>query len=174
MLHLERIDLQKTSHCTALTTLLNAYAQDPMGGGEPLHPKILEALPQQLAKRSDYLGILAFNRAHAIGLLNAFEGFSTFNAEPLLNIHDIYVAPVARGNRVAHHMLAAVEKISRQRGYCKMTLEVLRGNAVAKRVYSACGFHTYTLDASTGAAEFWQKELKASAQRADHSSGECY
>uniref|UniRef100_UPI0035583619 GNAT family N-acetyltransferase n=2 Tax=Pseudomonadota TaxID=1224 RepID=UPI0035583619 len=56
-------------------------------------------------------------------------------------------------------MLAKVEEIARQRGCCKLTLEVLEGNEVAKAAYQKQGFDGYQLDPQMGRAMFWQKVL---------------
>ncbi len=56
-------------------------------------------------------------------------------------------------------MFIAVEKISRERGYCKLTLEVLEGNIVAQNAYKKLGFSGYELDEKTGKAMFWEKVL---------------
>nr|GFD20020.1 hypothetical protein [Tanacetum cinerariifolium] len=54
-------------------------------------------------------------------------------------------------------MLTKVEEIARQRGCCKMTLEVLEGNEVALGAYRKLGFSDYQLDPQMGRALFWQK-----------------
>ncbi|MEX5689713.1 GNAT family N-acetyltransferase, partial [Pseudomonas silesiensis] len=52
-----------------------------------------------------------------------------------------------------------VEEIARQRGCCKLTLEVLEGNEVAQGAYRKLGFDNYQLSPETGRAMFWQKAL---------------
>lgn len=52
------------------------------------------------------------------------------------------------------------ETIAQQRGYCKMTLEVLQANQSAQALYRKVGFAGYTLDPSQGQALFWQKLLQ--------------
>jgi hypothetical protein len=54
-----------------------------------------------------------------VGLVNCFEGFSTFACRPLVNVHDLVVAASHRGRRVGEQMLAAVEHIACARGACK-------------------------------------------------------
>ncbi len=95
----------------------------------------------------------------AVGLVNCLEGFSTFACRPLVNIHDVAVLPAWRGQRVAQKMFALVEQIARQRGACKLTLEVLQGNAPALRAYEREGFEGYALDPAMGQARFMQKSL---------------
>ena len=56
-------------------------------------------------------------------------------------------------------LLGAVEAEARRRGACKVTLEVLSGNARAKALYVALGYNDYQLDPEAGHALFWQKKL---------------
>ena len=101
----------------------------------------------------------AFDGPLPVGLLIGFEGFSTFACKPLLNVHDISVRPVQRGKGIARKLLDAAEAEARQRGCCKLTLEVLEGNARARSVYEAAGYHAYELDPGMGHALFLEKPL---------------
>ena len=56
-------------------------------------------------------------------------------------------------------MLGKVELLARDRGCCKLTLEVLEGNAVARSAYEKFGFTGYELDPAMGKAHFWEKKL---------------
>jgi ribosomal protein S18 acetylase RimI-like enzyme len=56
-------------------------------------------------------------------------------------------------------MMGEVERIARERGACKLTLEVLSGNAPAMRLYRRIGFAGYQLDPAMGSAQFLQKWL---------------
>ena len=51
------------------------------------------------------------------------------------------------------------QRIARQRGCCKVTLEVLEGNTSAQAAYRRAGFEGYQLDPVMGRAMFWQKWL---------------
>ena len=154
-----RADYANPVHAEALVSLLDAYANDPMGGGEPLKDFVKVNLVKALAARPQAFSVLAFVGAQPVGLVNCFEGFSTFACQPLVNIHDIAVLPEYRGQRVAEKMLALVEKIARERGACKLTLEVLQGNVGAVRLYHRVGFASYQLDPAAGSAQFLQKWL---------------
>jgi GNAT superfamily N-acetyltransferase len=94
-----------------------------------------------------------------VGLINCFEGFSTFACRPLVNVHDVVVLESHRGRRITQRMLAKVEEEARRRGACKLTLEVLSGNARAMKAYARDGFAGYQLDPSFGTATFMQKKL---------------
>lgn len=67
-------------HAEAIALVLNHYAQDPMGGGQPLDADLLRQLPGELAKRPHAFSVLAFVGGEPAGLVNCFEGFSTLPA----------------------------------------------------------------------------------------------
>lgn len=146
-------------HAEAIGFLLNQYAEDAMGGGQSLSLDTREQLAIELAKRPHAFSVLAFISGEPVGLVNCFEGFSTFACRPLVNIHDVVVIESARGQGISQKMLTKVEEIARQRGCCKMTLEVLEGNEVAQGAYRKLGFSDYQLDPQMGRALFWQKSL---------------
>ena len=161
-LRLCRADYSNPIHASALVGLLDAYAQDPAGGAEPLSDFTKANLPAALQARPSVFSVLAFDDALAglpVGLVNCVEGFSTFACQPLVNIHDVVVAASHRGLRIAEQMLALVEQLARERGACKLTLEVLSGNAPAAKLYRRVGFDNYQLDPSMGHAQFMQKWL---------------
>lgn len=158
-LEVVRADYARPAHADALVFLLNAYASDPAGGAEPLSDYARQHLVQELAKRPQAYSVLAFLGGQPVGLVNAIEGFSTFKCRPLVNVHDVAVLPGYRGLRIAERMLDLVETVARERGACKLTLEVLEGNAPAVRLYQRIGFAGYELDPAMGQARFMQKWL---------------
>ncbi len=159
MLAVRRVDYQDQAQAQALVMLLDAYARDPMGGGDGLSEEVKSRLCRDLAQRSDAVSFIAWEDAQPLGLINCIEGYSTFKAQPLMNIHDIAVLPAHRGRGVGQALLAAAEAHARERGCCKLTLEVLTGNSVALRSYQRFGFAPYVLDPSAGQASFMQKWL---------------
>ena len=158
-LHIHRADYRDPAHAEALVFLLDAYARDTAGGGQPLSDFARTHLVAELAARPQAFSVLAFDGAQPVGLVNCIEGFSTFACRPLVNVHDVVVLASHRGRRVGELMLAEVEAIARERGACKLTLEVLQGNASAIRLYERIGFAAYQLDPALGQAQFLQKWL---------------
>lgn len=152
-------DYDNPVHAAALVALLDAYAQDPAGGGDALADDVKARLVPELARRPQAFSVLAFDGDEAVGLVNAIEGFSTFKARPLVNVHDVVVRASHRGRRVGEQMLNLVAQVARQRGACKLTLEVLAGNAPAQALYRRLGFAGYQLDPAMGQAQFMQKWL---------------
>ena len=188
-LHIHRVDYLAARDASDLRMLLDLYARDPMGGAEPLQAKALERLCADLARRPDAASFLAYRpsgqpslpdlsetgeshgqpspssageslaRWAPVGLINCFEGYSTFKAQPLLNVHDIVVHPRVRGQGIGKALLAAAQQLAIDRGCCKLTLEVLSGNTVAMKSYDRFGFAHYQLDPEAGHAVLMQKWL---------------
>jgi ribosomal protein S18 acetylase RimI-like enzyme len=143
----------------ALIDMLDMYARDPMGGGEPLAMDTRLRLCDGLSRVAGAISWLALKDGQPVGLLNALPGYSTFKAQPLMNVHDIAVDPAHRGQGVGQALLAAAEAHARALGCCKITLEVLSGNTLAQRSYERFGFEQYSLSPETGQALFMQKWL---------------
>jgi ribosomal protein S18 acetylase RimI-like enzyme len=157
-----RADYADPKHIDALLALLDSYARDPMGGAEPLSEFTRKHLPEALKARPFMFSVLAFDDAQSglpVGLINCVEGFSTFACQPLVNVHDVVVLASHRGQRLAEQMLAQVEALAKERGACKLTLEVLAGNLSAQKLYRRVGFDNYQLDPGMGYAQFMQKWL---------------
>jgi GNAT superfamily N-acetyltransferase len=142
-----------------VVALLDAYARDPMGRGEPLADDVKARLTGDLAANPHAFSLLARIDDKAVGLANCFMGYSTFAAAPLVNIHDFAVLPGHRGTGIGKALMAAIEAEALKRGACKVTLEVLSGNHPAKALYAAQGYGDYQLDPASGHALFWQKRL---------------
>lgn len=154
-------DLASEAHSRAIVELLDHYARDPMGGGVPLAASTRANLIGELRKRNTAHVILALVDDEPAGLVNCFEGFSTFACKPLLNIHDVVVAAAHRGKGLSKMMLEQAQTLALRLGCCKMTLEVLEGNTVAQAAYRTFGFAGYELDPQMGRAMFWEKKLPA-------------
>lgn len=152
-------DYANAQDALAIVLLLDAYASDPAGGGEGLSDFAKTHLVPALAARPQAYSVLAFDGDVPVGLVNCIEGFSTFKCRPLVNVHDVAVLASHRGQRIAERMLAEAECIARERGACKLTLEVLSGNTPAVKLYQRIGFEGYQLDPAMGTASFMQKWL---------------
>lgn len=152
-------DFNNEQHKKEIPMLLDAYASDPMGGGSPLSNTVKQHLVSALARLPHAFSVIAYVDGAPAGLINCFEGFSTFACQPLVNIHDVVVLPEFRGSGISQRMLEKIEDIARAKNCCKITLEVLSNNDVAKSAYRKFGFSGYELDPKAGTAQFWQKLL---------------
>lgn len=152
-------DYGHPSDAAAVVALLDAYASDPAGGGEPLSDFVKTNLVRELAARPQAYSVLAFDGEQPVGLVNCIEGFSSFKCKPLVNVHDVAVLASHRGRGIAEAMLAEAERIAVERGAVKMTLEVLSGNVPAVKLYRRIGYEGYQLDPAMGTAQFFHKWL---------------
>lgn len=159
MVVVKQADLSLQKDADAIVTLLNEYAEHEMGGGEGLSEFTKKNLVRELSKRSYYVGFLVYVDDVPAGLVNCFEMFSTFQCSPILNIHDVVVSADFRGQELSKALFAAVERYAVERGCCKVTLEVLEGNLVAKQAYESMGYAGYELDPKMGKALFYEKSL---------------
>ena len=152
-------DLNNPKHANALIFLLNQYAQDPMGGSEPLSEYTQKNLVAEIKKRDAVHVILAHVDGTPAGLINVIEGFSTFACKSLLNIHDVMVDKPFRGLGLSRKMFEKVEQLAHELNCCKLTLEVLDNNTLAKTAYKNFGFQGYQLVPEQGQAVFMEKKL---------------
>lgn len=137
--------------------LLDQYACDPMGGGQPLSQRVIDNLIQSLSQVDGAFSVLCLVGGKAVGLANCFQGFSTFKCQSLINVHDVIVRSDYRGQGISLKMLEQVQHEAKERGCCKLTLEVLEGNVIAQSVYKRFGFDAFELLPRMGKAWFWQK-----------------
>jgi ribosomal protein S18 acetylase RimI-like enzyme len=152
-------DLTSIEHQKAVLKLTQAYASDPMGGGEALSAEVLDLLIPGLQATPHSLIFLAYLESFPIGIATCFRGFSTFLAKPLLNIHDIAVLPQYRGQGIGQKLIAAVEAKGIEIGCGKLTLEVQSKNLIAQQTYKRAGFNNDRNPQSTGRVFFLVKYL---------------
>ena len=103
--------------------------------------------------------LLAYVKEKAVGLATCFRGFSTFSALPVIQIEDFFVLPDYRGLGIGQQLLAAIERIARQLGCCKVTLEVQEHNMRARRLYERSGFAQAVYGETTGGSLHYWKRL---------------
>ena len=152
-------DYTNKNHAQDIVSLLNHYALDSAGGGIELNNYAQENLVQELAKLSFAFSILCYVETLPVGLVNCFTLFSTFKCQPVVNIHDLIVVNQYRRKGISQLLLNEVEKVAREKGACKITLEVLEKNYIAKNSYAKFGFIGYELDPKYGKAIFMEKSL---------------
>ena len=153
------VDYQDSQQMSHLIQQLSLYALDDMGGGEDLSEVVKQRLLIDLPQQQQNFSLLAWVGDECAGMTNCLWGYSTFAAQPLVNIHDLGVQKEYRGMGISTALLIAIEAHAGTRSACKVTLEVLGNNFIAKASYSKFGFNAYELSAGTGKAEFWQKYL---------------
>ena len=153
------VDLEREDHQRDVLALTAAYALDPMGNGGALSREDLDRLIPGLRSHPTTIIFVAYRGGQAVGIATCFRGFSTFRAQPLINVHDLAVLPEHRGRGTGRALLAAVEQKARAMGCCRLTLEVYQNNQPARRTYARAGFSQAGAGQPGGGALFYMKSL---------------
>ncbi len=130
-------DFESAAHREGILDVLNSW--------EPLGSDVRDRLVPGLRDHPTTWVLLAVSEGRPVGVAVCFLGFSTFQARPLLNIHDLAVLPEWRGKGIGRALLAHAEDRARRRGCCKLTLEVLDDNARARGLYESFGFSDFVV-----------------------------
>lgn len=139
-MHIHIADLQNPVQQQAIVDLLEMYSQHEFGSGKPLPADVRARLIPGLQAQPGQLIFLAWDETHPIGLAICFLGFSSFKAKPLINVHDLAVAPAYRGQGVGRALLTAIDDEARRRDCCRVTLEVRSDNLQAQHLYRRLGY----------------------------------
>lgn len=152
-------DLDDPRQADAVCDLVDAYARDSMGGGEPLPREVLDALVPRLRRHPTTHVWLAWDGDAPVGAAVCFLGFTTFQARPLLNVHDLVVLASHRRRGLGRALLEAVESGARALGCCRVTLEVREDNAPARALYAEFGLRGERLGGRERAMYFLSKAI---------------
>ena len=152
-------DLANAEHQHAVIAMLDAYMQDPMEGGTPMPDATKRDLIPGLRAHPACYVFLAYRGNTPVGLSICFLGFSTFNAQPLINIHDMFVDASVRGTGIGRMLLEKIENKARALRCCRLTLEVREDNYVARGLYRKVGFDRVLIGPKNIPMEFWRKPL---------------
>ena len=150
----EPCDFENPAHLDALADLLNQYMRDPMGDAPPLNKLQQLRLVDGLANHPASFVLFVLSDERIVGLATCFINFSTFNVKSYLNIHDFFIQPDYRGKGLANGLMQELISISKERKYCKMTLEVRDDNVIAQGLYKCLGF-----EESNPKMLFWTKKI---------------
>lgn len=147
-LNIRKADFNDPFDEAGIIEVLNSYAADPVGGGQALSGDVRARLVPALRDHANATVLLALADRQPVGIAVCFLGFSTFQARPLLNIHDLAVIPKCRGMGIGRALLAEAEKEALSRGCCKLTLEVQDDNVPARSLYQRVGFADFIVGSS--------------------------
>jgi ribosomal protein S18 acetylase RimI-like enzyme len=148
-------DYSNPAHTKAIISLINAYIDDEMGGGKPLSVEKQQQMVDGLANYPTAIVLLAQEADVFVGLLVAFENFSTFTARPMINIHDVFVQKKYRGNGIGRKLMNAIINEAERRKCSRVTLEVRKDNIKAQNLYQSLGF-----EEAEHEMFYWRKPLK--------------
>ena len=152
-------NLDNKKHQNDIIAMTQAYALDEMGNNAVLPENILQNLIPGLKAIPTTIIFLAYINEKAVGIATCFTGFSTFNARPLVNIHDFAVLPEYRKMGISRQLMEAVEEKAKRLEYCRLTLEVSEKNKRAKHIYETAGFEPATGGKANGQMLFYSKRI---------------
>ncbi|MBI1312813.1 GNAT family N-acetyltransferase [bacterium] len=133
-------DLGNNEHTTGIIDVLDSYASDPVGGGQPLSPDVRARVIPLIRDHPAAFVLLALVDDRVVGLVLCFLNLSTFRARAELHIEDLAVLPEFRGQRVGRALLEAAETKGRTLDCCRMALNVQDDNLRALGLYRSFGF----------------------------------
>ncbi|HRX11880.1 MAG TPA: GNAT family N-acetyltransferase [Draconibacterium sp.] len=137
---IQNVNLHNPVHRNHFIKLLNDYIKDPMGNNRPMRKELAPKIISGLKKHARFLGFFVLADDQFAGLANCNINFSTFQAKPIINIHDFVVAPEFRNLGAGEYLLDAILKYASSNGFCRVNLEVREDNLAAKSLYKKMGF----------------------------------
>jgi len=155
MLKIIECDFKNALHRQKIVDLIDAYMKDPMGGGKPMPEKNKQPLMYGLAAHPCAFVLFAMDNDDFIGIATCFVNFSTFNVKPYINVHDLAVLRNYRGLGIGRKLLQRVIDIAKEKGYCKVSLEVRNDNINAQGLYRSLGFGE-----SDPPMHFWERKVE--------------
>lgn len=143
----------------AYRDMLAMYAADPLGQGATLEDAVLDKVIADLRGHPCMYAFLAFLGQEPAGFATCFLGYSTFKAAPLMNIHDIAVAPAYRRRGIGRALIETIASEGGRLGCCRLTLEVRDDNPGAMALYRQLGFGDSTPGGVSVAHHFMERPL---------------
>lgn len=149
-----KVDINNPIHCMQLLNLLNDYMEDEMGISQSMPKEMGPKIIEGLKKHSAYLGFFVCVENEYAALANCNLNYSTWQAKFLINIHDFIVSPKFRKQGVGEFLLKEMELFAKEKGYCKINLEVRNDNLKAQNLYKKVGYSD-----CKPPMHFWEKLL---------------
>lgn len=112
-------------------------------------------LAARLADGSSCLLLAEDDDGAGLGFAWLYPGFDSLALAPSWQLHDLFVAPEARGHGIARALLDAAEAAAREAGAACIVLQTAHDNLAAQALYQSAGYvrdtvfenYTLTLDA---------------------------
>ncbi len=149
-----KVNINNPIHCEHLLSLLNDYMEDEMGVSKSMPVELGSKIIEGLKQHPSYLGFFVCVDNEYAALANCNINYSTWQARFLINIHDFIVSPKFRKRGIGEFLLSEIEAYAKEKGYCKLNLEVRNDNLKAQNLYKKVGYSN-----CKPPMLFWQKIL---------------
>jgi GNAT superfamily N-acetyltransferase len=129
-----------------LVPLFDAYRQ--FYGHQTSPEGARNFLAERLAKDESVI-FLASEGDRAVGFAQLYPSFSSLSMSRMWILNDLFVLPAARGNGVGTALLEQCKRLATETGAKELSLETVKTNLTAQRLYEACRwkrdelFHKY-------------------------------
>ena len=140
-------DLRDTFDAQSMLQMLAVYHESLMGNHGPLPEKVRDTVIGGLMTIGNHRLFLAVDEdsgvtesRRAVGMAVCFVNYSTFQALPLINVHDLAVHPEYQGQGIGKSLLERVIAYAHENQHCAVTLEVRKDNVNALKLYRKLGF----------------------------------
>ncbi len=134
-------DLTNSEHAAHFLKLTAAFMSDEMGGGaQPWNEAQKVQIIHDIANDPYALVLFAVVDGAYSGICTSFLSYSTFQAKPMLNIHDIFVEEPSRGIGIGKRLLEKAEEVASLKKCCKITISVRKDNLNGRDMYKSYGF----------------------------------
>lgn len=152
-------DFSSPTDCDAFLDLLDYYANTPIGGGKSLPAEVMDQIVERWTNHAGSFTVIAWDAQNPVGLANCVTSFSTFRAQPRINIHDLVVHATHEGRGIARLLIESVITEARQRDACQVSLEVRADNTRARGLYQRMGFEGLLTSDSEKTTFFGLKQI---------------
>jgi ribosomal protein S18 acetylase RimI-like enzyme len=150
----EYCNWENPTHTNAYLSLLDHYMRDPMGNHPPLNQEEQTRLIRDLQAHPTAKVVLMKQAGEYVGMTTLFVNYSTFKLKPYLYVHDVVVLNQYRGQGFGKALIDHLITLSKEKGYCKISLEVREDNPVAQQTYKQAGFLACQPD-----MYYWEKTI---------------
>lgn len=102
-------------------------------------PLALAFLRERLTLGESVIFVAQDEQGQAIGFTQLYPSFSSVGARRIWILNDLFVAPAARGNGVAHQLLDTAKNHAMATGAKRLALSTARDNP-AQKLYESVGY----------------------------------
>ena len=121
----------------AVVPLFDAYRQ--FYGHPSDFDEARKFLTDRLSKQQSVI-FLALEGTHAVGFAQLYPTFSSLLMSGAWILNDLFVHPEARGHGIGSTLLEECRKLATETGAKELSLETMKTNLTAQRLYEASGW----------------------------------
>ena len=126
-----------TEMVQVVVPLFDAYRQFYEQASDPVGAR--NFLAERLDKGESVI-FLAWEEGQCVGFAQLYPSFSSSSMKRIWILNDLFVLPSARGHGVGRALLEQCKRLATETGAKELTLETMKTNLTAQRLYEECGW----------------------------------